>query len=105
MNFVTTHSLRVDDGVTNKMLDTTMRSFWELKSLGIQVDSMENDVSDHFASSVKMKARCRYHGMSAMIHSQPTTISVEEDLYRTPTSVEAEPRDSEGIQFDHSKPT
>ena len=32
-----------------------MRSFWELESLGIQVDSMENDVSDHFASSVKIK--------------------------------------------------
>ena len=55
VSFVTTHTLRVDDGVTNKMLDTTMRSFWELESLGIQVDSMENDVSDHFASSVKMK--------------------------------------------------
>ena len=38
------------------MLDATMRSFLELESLGIQVDSMENDMSDHFASSVKMKA-------------------------------------------------
>ena len=55
VNFVTTHTLRVDDGVTNKMLDATMRSFWELESLGIQVYSMENNVSDHFASSVKMK--------------------------------------------------
>ena len=55
VNFVTTHTLRVDGGVTNKMLDATMRSFWELESLGIQVDSMENDVSDYFASSVKMK--------------------------------------------------
>ena len=35
VNFVTTHTLRVDDGVTNKMLDATMRSFWELESLGI----------------------------------------------------------------------
>ena len=51
VNFVTTHTLRVDDGVTN----ATLRSFLELESLGIQVDSMENDVSDHFASSVKMK--------------------------------------------------
>ena len=40
------------------MLDATMRSFWELESLGIQVDSTENDVSDHFASSVKMKGGC-----------------------------------------------
>ena len=55
VNFVTTHTLRVDGEVTNKMLDATMRSFWELEFLGIQVDSMENDVSDHFASSVKMK--------------------------------------------------
>ena len=67
VNFVTTHALQVDDGVTYKMLDATMRSFWELESLEIQVDSMENDVSDHFASSVKMKdatMRCRYHGVS-----------------------------------------
>ena len=33
VNLVTTHTLRVDDGVTNKTLDTTMRSFWELESL------------------------------------------------------------------------
>ena len=29
VNLVTTHTLRVDDGVSNKMLDTTTRSFWE----------------------------------------------------------------------------
>ena len=32
VNIVTTHTLRVDDGVTNTILDATMRSFWELES-------------------------------------------------------------------------
>ena len=54
VNFVTTHTFRVDGGVTNKIIDATMRSFWELESLGIQVNSMKN-VSDHFVSSPKMK--------------------------------------------------
>ena len=58
VNLVTTHTLRVDDGVTNKMLDATMRSFWELESLGIQAESVETSVSDHFASSIKMKGSC-----------------------------------------------
>ena len=53
MNLVTTHTLRVDDGVTNKMLDATMRSFWELEYLGIQAESVETSVS--VASSIKMK--------------------------------------------------
>ena len=53
VSLVTTHTLRVE-GVTNK-LDTTLRSFWELESLGIQ--SPSNDpVSNQFASTVKMKA-------------------------------------------------
>ena len=45
----------VDDGVTNKMLDATMRSFWELESLGIQAESVETNVSDRFASLIKVK--------------------------------------------------
>ena len=28
VNLVTTHTLQVDDGVTNKVLDATIRSFW-----------------------------------------------------------------------------
>ena len=53
VSLVTTHTLRVE-GVTNKELDTTLRLFWELESLGIQ--SPNNDpVSDQFASTVKMK--------------------------------------------------
>lgn len=35
VSLVTTHILRVE-GITNKELDTTLRSFWELESLGIQ---------------------------------------------------------------------
>ena len=55
VNLITTHTLRTDDGVTNKMLDATMRSFWELESLGIQAQSVETNVSDHFTSSIKRK--------------------------------------------------
>lgn len=36
VNLLTTHVLKAN-GVTNKMLDDTMRSFWELESMGIQV--------------------------------------------------------------------
>ena len=53
VSLVTTHALRVE-GVTNKELDTTLRSFWELESLGIQ--SPNNDpVLDQFTSTVCMK--------------------------------------------------
>ena len=55
MNLITTHTLRVDDEVTNKMLDAIMRSFWELESLGIQTESAEGSVSDRFTSSIKIK--------------------------------------------------
>lgn len=37
------------------MLDATMRSFWELESLGIQAESVETNVSDRFASLIKVK--------------------------------------------------
>lgn len=52
VSLVTTHTLRAD-GVTNRDLDTTLKSFWELESLGIQepIDS----VHDQFASTVQMK--------------------------------------------------
>ena len=55
VNLVTTHTLRVDAEVTNKMLDATLRSFWELESLGVEAEPTEDSVSDHFASSVKMR--------------------------------------------------
>ena len=56
VNLFTAHTLHVDDGVTNKMLDATLRSFWELESLGVEAEPTENSVSDHFASSVKMRS-------------------------------------------------
>ena len=53
VSLITTHTLRVE-GVTNKELDATLRSFWELESLGIQ--SPNNDpVFDQFSSTVQMK--------------------------------------------------
>ena len=55
VSLITVHTLRVDDGVSNKMLDATMSSFWELESLGIQPEFSEDSVSDHFSSSVQMK--------------------------------------------------
>lgn len=54
VNLITTHVLRADDGVTNKMLDDTMRSFWELESMGIQVEDTEPSVDDQFMNSIKM---------------------------------------------------
>ena len=53
VSLVTTHTLRVE-GVTNKELDTNLRSFWELESLGIQ-DPNSDPVSDQFTSTVQMK--------------------------------------------------
>ena len=41
MNLVSTHALRDDDGVTNKMLDTTLRSFWELESWGSEQNRLK----------------------------------------------------------------
>lgn len=38
------------------MLDATLRSFWEVESLGVEPELTEDSVSDHFASSVKMRA-------------------------------------------------
>lgn len=51
VSLVTTHTLRVD-GITNKELDTTLRSFWELESLGIQCPN-NDPVSDLFANTVR----------------------------------------------------
>ena len=52
VSLVTTHTIRVE-GVTNKELDTTLRSFWELKSL---IQGPNNDpVSDQFTSTIQMK--------------------------------------------------
>ena len=54
VNLITTHVLKADDGVTNKMLDDTMRSFWELESMGIQVKSSDPSVVDQFMDSIKL---------------------------------------------------
>ena len=53
VSLITTHTLRVE-GVTNKELDTTLRSFWELESLGIQMPT-KDPVSDQFASTIQME--------------------------------------------------
>ena len=54
VNLITTHVLRADDGVSNKMLDDTMKSFWELESMKIQVNDAEPSVDDQFMASIKM---------------------------------------------------
>ncbi len=51
-SLVATHTLRIDDGVTNKMLDATMKSFWDMESMGVETDALGDDVSDRFISSV-----------------------------------------------------
>lgn len=52
VSLITTHTLWAD-GVTNRELDTTLKSFWDLESLGIQEAS--DPVSDQFANTVQMK--------------------------------------------------
>ena len=45
--------MRADDGVT--MLDTTLKSFWDLESMEIGPEATEDKVADHFASSVRLR--------------------------------------------------
>ena len=52
VNLVTTHTLCADC-VTNEDLDTTLRSFWDLESLGIHEES--NPVLNYFSKNVQMK--------------------------------------------------
>ena len=55
MNLITTHALRVNDGVTNNMLDVNMKSFWDLESLGVEAEPLGDNLSDLFTSSVTRK--------------------------------------------------
>ena len=53
VSLVNAHSLQIE-GITNKELDNTLRSFWELESLGIK--EVANDpVCDQFASTLQVK--------------------------------------------------
>lgn len=53
VSLVNAHTLRVE-GITNRELDKTMMSFWELESLGIEEVSVD-PVYDHFASTLQVK--------------------------------------------------
>jgi len=53
VSLVNTHTLRVE-GVANKELDETLRSFWELESFGIK-EVQTNPVCDHFSSTLQVK--------------------------------------------------
>ena len=53
VSLVNAHTLRVE-GITNRELDKTMRSFWELESLGIEEVSVD-PVYDRFASTLQVK--------------------------------------------------
>ena len=54
MNLVTTHVLRVDTQQNDsKSLDATLRSFWDLESLGIR--ETETTMYDEFASAIAFK--------------------------------------------------
>lgn len=53
VSLVNAHTLRVG-GITNRELDETLRSFWELKSLGIKEVSSDSSC-DHFASTLQVK--------------------------------------------------
>ena len=53
VSLVNAHTLRVE-GITNRELDKTMRSFWELESLGIEEVSVD-PVCDRFTSTLQVK--------------------------------------------------
>ena len=55
MSLVMTHTLWIDDGVTNKILDETMKSFWDLESMGVEMYALRDDSGDHFTSSLTRK--------------------------------------------------
>ena len=92
------------EGVTNKQLDTTLQSFWELESLGIQ--SPNNDpVSNQFTSTIQMKegryevslpwreyheplpdnynlSRRRLHGLVRRLKQEPTILREYDAIIR-----------------------
>jgi hypothetical protein len=53
-SLITTHTLRAE-GVTNQELNTTLKTFWDLESLGIL--ERGDPVLDHFTSTIQMKCR------------------------------------------------
>ena len=53
VSLMTTHTLHVE-GITNTELHATLRSFWELESLGIQ-SPKSDPVSEQFRSTIQMK--------------------------------------------------
>ena len=55
ISLVNTHTLQVE-GITNRELDETLRSFWELESLGIEKAS-NDPTSDHFSSTLQKDGR------------------------------------------------
>ena len=55
VSLVATHTLNADGIVTNKMLDATLRSFWELESMGVNTDETAHPALDRFTSSIRMK--------------------------------------------------
>ena len=56
VSLVNAHTLWVEGITTNRELDGTLRSFWELESLGIE--KISNDpASDHFSSTLQKDGR------------------------------------------------
>ena len=53
VSLVNAHTLRVE-GLTNRGIDKTLRSFWELEYLGIEEVSSD-PACDHFASTLQVK--------------------------------------------------
>jgi len=73
VSLMNTHTLLVE-GITNKDLDKTLRSFWELESLGIE--EVSNDpVCDRFTSTLQVKngrSKCLFRGVTTTMTSRIT---------------------------------
>ena len=55
VSLFTTHTLSINGKVTNKTLDATLQSFWELESLGIKPDEVGDIAIDQFVNSITKK--------------------------------------------------
>ena len=53
VSLVNAHTLQVES-ISNKVLDSTLRSFWELESLGPE-NVLSDPVCDQFASTLQVK--------------------------------------------------
>ena len=76
VRLVNAHTLQVE-GITTRELDETLRSFWELESLGIE--RVSNDpASNHFCSTLQKK--CGRYEVSLLLRGHHDNLPHNYDL-------------------------